>query len=77
MRRTTLRRLVAALQEAGMDPVLTGESEARAYCPAHQDLNRSLGLALVDGSVMMACRASCTRSQILEALGLQGEKANL
>lgn len=63
-----LERVLSKLE--GVKP--TGNSRWMAKCPAHEDREASLSLAVgTDGKALMRCHAGCATAAIVAAIGLQ------
>ena len=68
---TPLEKVLAALHEQGRDVRRTSNGWD-AQCPAHDDREPSLGVAVAgDGKVLLICRSNhCETKDVVEALGL-------
>lgn len=66
-----VKRLLGALECAGMEPRRSGDGWT-APCPAHDDSTPSLSIGTgTDGRALVHCHAGCDPKLILETLGLQ------
>lgn len=63
-------RVFSALDRTGCRPRRTSAGKLRAVCPAHQDVNPSLGVTETDSGALITCFAGCARRRILNRLGL-------
>lgn len=69
-RHAAFDRVCAALEAHQGSPPAHSATKARALCPAHGDLNPSLQVTAIEGSVLLHCHAGCDIGDVLDALGL-------
>lgn len=69
-RHAAFDRVCAALEAHQGSLPAHSATKARALCPAHGDLNPSLQVTAIEGSVLLYCHAGCDIGEVLDALGL-------
>jgi hypothetical protein len=71
---TAFERFIDALRDNGKTVIQRSDSAASAQCPAHDDHNPSLSIAVRDDrmGIVLTCHAGCVHTDVLDALGLTG-----
>ena len=72
---TAFDRIITALEQHGCKVKRSGDSQARAQCPAHDDKNPSLSVTKIPQQVLVHCHSGCDIEDVLATLNLS--KADL
>lgn len=67
---TAFDRVVDKLTGNGSTVRMTGEGQAMAQCPAHDDGSPSLSVTRIEGSVLLHCFGGCDLDQVLDKLSM-------
>ena len=69
---SNIQKLLTRLDKVKQKPSSKHAESYQACCPAHDDKNPSLGIALAhDGRILLHCWAGCGAAEILSAIGLE------